>query len=303
MLSICIPVYNFNITTLVNELYIQSVNLYVPIEIIIIDDASDEIFKQQNSILKSNKNLTYIELEKNLGRSKIRNHFLSYARYEYLLFMDCDSMITNRDYLQNYINACTGDAIICGGRKYETNRPDDDHYLRWLYGIKRESAPASVRSQKPNQSFMTNNFLISKSLLSSISFDETLYGYGHEDTVYGYQLKIHYIPIKHIENPLIHIGLEDKDEYIAKTVEGLSNLFRLYLRFKKNPAFVNDVKLLRFYRFLRRLQIIRILSWLFFIFKKSMLMNIRSSRPSLIIFDLYKLGYFCNISINARKNK
>ena len=303
MLSICIPVYNFNIISLVNELYIQSVNLYVPFEIIIIDDASKEEFKQQNSSLKSNNYLTYVELDKNLGRSKIRNLFLKYARYEYLLFMDCDSMTTNRDYLKNYIDACTGDSIICGGRKYETNRPDDNHYLRWLYGIKRESAPASVRSEKPNQSFMTNNFLISKSLLSSISFDETLYGYGHEDTVYGYQLKAHYIPIKHIENTLIHLGLEDKDEYIAKTDEGLRNLFRLYTRFKKNPAFVNDIKLLRYYRFLRKLQIIRILSWYFFFLKRYLLINIRSPMPSLFIFDLYKLGYFCKISIHDRKNK
>ena len=90
MISICIPVYNFNITSLVNELSNQVNSLNIPCEIIVIDDCSEN-FKRINKI-ECEKH-TYIELSENIGRARIRNLFLKYAKYEYLLFLDCDSLV------------------------------------------------------------------------------------------------------------------------------------------------------------------------------------------------------------------
>src|SRR4030042_667421 len=100
MISICIPVYNFDVTSLVSELSEQVKSLPKPYEVIIIDDCSDNKFKAINrNVCKS---FIYIELEENIGRSKIRNLFLRYAKYGYLLFIDCDSIIESSDFLLKY---------------------------------------------------------------------------------------------------------------------------------------------------------------------------------------------------------
>jgi len=41
----------------------------------------------------------YIQLDNNIGRAKIRNLFLKYAKYDYLLFLDCDTFIISDDFV------------------------------------------------------------------------------------------------------------------------------------------------------------------------------------------------------------
>ena len=45
MLSICIPVYNFDVTELVKALNSQAEELHVSYEILVIDDASQNLYK------------------------------------------------------------------------------------------------------------------------------------------------------------------------------------------------------------------------------------------------------------------
>ena len=96
MLSVCIPVYNFDVTELITDIRNQINTDDLDAEIIFIDDASQEEMRQRNEIVKS---LTdhYILLEKNIGRSKIRNLFLKYSKSDYLLFLDCDGKLLPKD--------------------------------------------------------------------------------------------------------------------------------------------------------------------------------------------------------------
>ena len=89
-LSVCIPVYNQDVTGLVYSLLeqIKSSALGQLVNIIIIDDHSEESFYSLNRVLS--KEVTYKYLDKNIGRSKIRNKFLKYSESDYLLFIDCD---------------------------------------------------------------------------------------------------------------------------------------------------------------------------------------------------------------------
>ncbi|MDY0161505.1 MAG: glycosyltransferase, partial [Bacteroidales bacterium] len=74
MLSICIPVYNKKVKRLHSEL-IEAAKLFtLSYEIIIIDDASKDKYRIENSQLQSN-NTKYIQLDKNIGRAAIRNLF------------------------------------------------------------------------------------------------------------------------------------------------------------------------------------------------------------------------------------
>jgi len=244
MISICIPVYNFNITSLINELTTQVNSLNIECEIIVIDDCSEN-FKRINKI-ECEKH-TYIELSENIGRARIRNLFLKYAKYEYLLFLDCDSLIKTTSFLSNYVEIIKDKPrVVCGGRIYETSRPNREKRLRWKYGILRESQSCSVRREFPDKSFMTNNFLISKKVFEENRFDERIVKYGHEDTLFGFSLKKRNIRIIHIDNPVINGDIELNSEYLNKTREGVINLVNILYFSKYDKDIIGDIAILRF---------------------------------------------------------
>ncbi len=293
MLSILIPIYNFDIRKFVNELHTQAVNEKVDFEIILADDASGIKFRELNKETEELRFVKYIQLNKNIGRSAIRNYLAEQAQFNYLLFADCDSEISDKNYIQNYIQDCKENVVICGGRTYKKNKPFCNlEYFRWYYGTKREVKNASDRNQFPNRSFMTNNYVISKSIHNSVKFDEKISQYGHEDTLFGIELNRKEISIKHIDNPLIHIGLEENKYFISKTKKGIDNLNYLINNYEY-PELYEDIKLLSVYKKTQHISFIVKLHFL--IFKKITEINLCGSVPSLKLFDLYKLGYLHSI--------
>ena len=78
MLSICIPIYNSDVTELVASLLGQMDKVEGETELLVIDDGSD-IYKWNPGEL-TNKNFKYIYLDKNIGRASIRNYFLSKSK-------------------------------------------------------------------------------------------------------------------------------------------------------------------------------------------------------------------------------
>jgi hypothetical protein len=77
------------------------------------------------------------------------------------------------------------------------------------------------RAKHPWASFTGFNFIIDKSIFMKIRFNEDLKQYGHEDTLLGYQLRIAGVEIIHIDNALIHDGVESNEVFIAKTKLGV----------------------------------------------------------------------------------
>ena len=77
MISVCIPIFNCDVNSLVNELSLQFKSFNIPGEIILIDDCSDENYKKLNRF--KGDNISYYELKENIGRSKIINLFLKYT--------------------------------------------------------------------------------------------------------------------------------------------------------------------------------------------------------------------------------
>lgn len=297
MLSILIPVYNFNITKLVEDLYFQAEKAEIDFEIIVVDDASENEYKVINKNLSNFQKVKYLEESENLGRSKIRNRLADLASFPYMLFVDCDSKVNSNSYIQNYIEYCKGELVVCGGRIYESREPSDyKYYLRWLHGVKREQFSAKERNSEPNKSFMTNNFLISKKIFNQIRFDETITDYGHEDTLFGYELKKKSIIIKHIDNPLIHIGLETNDEFLKKTKEGIMNLRKIMKNNGNKKVLIRDITLLHYFRLFQKIGIAKILRILFKKSENKLYKYLVNNRPILFVFDLYKIGYLCSIN-------
>lgn len=298
MLSILIPVYNFNITDLVKDLHRQSTESAIQFEIICFDDASDELYRISNRNISRLENVIYRELPENLGRSKIRNSLAEASRFDNLLFLDCDSALSSPNFIKKYIIHIENYHVVYGGRIYESNPPlSAEKKFRWFYGRKRESFTVDQRFKEPYKSFMTNNFLIKKKAFLSIRLNENIVGYGHEDTMFGLRLKENNVLIKHINNPVVHIGLEDFNEFIDKTIQGLKNL----LFISRYAELEDTVRLYRYLKYVRYYRIENIIMYVEKRLEKRILRNLQSSRPIMLLFDLYKLGHLIRLDVNKLK--
>lgn len=288
MLSICIPVYEYDVASLVSDLRQQIDDLEEMVEIVLIDDASSEDFRKINSAIEGVK---YVQLEENVGRAVIRNTFLDHVQFDYLIFLDTDSIIIEKDFLITYLEAIRdGEKVICGGRLYPDTIGDNNRMLRWKYGKERESKPASERSKHPHQSFMTNNFLIHKKVLKEVRFNEELKGYGHEDTLFGFELKKRKISIHHIDNPILNGDIETNEEFLKKTEEGIHSLIKVLKLVNFDQQFIQSVQLLDFY-YSKKWMMPLIKLW-FFIRKKGLRKSLIAGEATVRAFNFYKLGFF-----------
>lgn len=297
MLSICIPIYNQNVTRLVNDLHSQAESLDISYEILLIDDCSQlDRIRIANRELGKLSNVRYEELPENIGRSAIRNLLAKKALNNFLIVMDCDASVCRNDYVKNYLDISSPGIVCYGGRKYPTSIADPKKKLRWLYGIKRESHPAILRKEHPNQSFITFNFLIDKSIFEQVKFDERIRDYGHEDTLFGLELFKKGIIVKHVDNELLTDDIEDSETFLEKTKDGINNLFRILTHISDKEQFLDSTKLLRVYRNIQNLRLGSFISFVYRRCEKVIRRNLLSDTPSLLLFDFYKLGYLCQIS-------
>lgn len=289
MISICIPVYNFDVSALVVALESQIQYIEHPIQIVLIDDASKEQYRKINDAVCSKHH--YIKLDQNIGRSAIRNLFIKHAQHEHLLFLDCDSLIAQPNFIATYVAAIQKDDqnVICGGRVYPTTAPSKEYLLRWKYGRCKESKSAAQRAIHANRSFMTNNFVVRKSVLEAIGFDERLRNYGHEDTLFGFELKENNIQVIHINNPVLNGHLETNQEYLTNTEKAIENLVHILHFTNHDDQIIQDVTLLRVHNKLRGLGFLINLG--FALTNSTIKKRLLRGKVNLRAFDFYKLGY------------
>jgi hypothetical protein len=122
---------------------------------------------------------------------------------------------------------------------------------------------------------------------------DILKNYGYEDIVFILGLKKEQIAIGHIENPSYHLNLEKSAIFLEKFHSSLQNL-KLVL--DKNIINPDDTALTKIYFKLKRFHLVKALAFGFKIVNNSFTKNLLSKNPSLFIFDLYRLGYFCQIN-------
>ncbi len=291
MLSILIPIYNFNIVLLVQDLHQQCEASGIAYEIIGFDDGSTTRFKKKNQNISQLKNVIYKELFENLGRAKIRNVLAKSAKYPYLLFMDCDSKVTNNQYIKNYLQHLDPITLLYGGRVYAPTPPTNpSQNLHYYFGKNREEITKEERKFKPYYSFMTNNFLIPKAIFSSIQFEESIKGYGHEDTLFGITLQQRKIPILHLNNPLEHIGLEEQVIFLKKQQTAINNLYQLH---QKEPLL--STKLLTTFVTCKKWKIARLVLVVLQLLQPIILSQLKVKKPNLFFLDLFKLHHLLSI--------
>lgn len=253
MLSILIPVYCFDVRPLVKDLWAQAHELDVPWEIRLLDDASSEHWQLKNRELGQLDGVSYEEEPVNIGRAQMRNALTEAARYDYLLFMDCDSGVPDGAFLKRYRQALQTDTVLCGGRTYTAVPGSTEVQLHWWYGSQREVKTAQQRQERPYEGFMTNNFVVPRAIAQRFPFEAQLQHYGHEDTLFGLELQRHQVPIRHLDNPLLHIGLDDTSNWLKKQQQAIQNLFWLSLQ---HPDL--QTRALRLWNWLHRFGLLRL---------------------------------------------
>lgn len=273
-------------SALVGALHSQCVISSIEFQIQLIDDAST-VEDTNYTLTQQFTHTSYTKLPANIGRAAIRNVLAQQANYANLLFIDCDSMPSNaNDYIKNYIPFFNSSQVVYGGRAYTPLCANTNYYLHWLYGTHREVKHAAIRNQAPYKSFLSNNFLVKKSIITAHPFNANITQYGHEDTLWAMQLSSVGVGITHIDNPLLHIGLDDNAAFIAKTQLAISNLKALNAQYPKE---FSNVKLVRYASIITRLQLRSIVVFVIKLIVPKLLTNLGATNASLKVLDVLKL--------------
>ena len=283
-LSILIPTFNDPCSTLVRNLHQQAEALGMTYEILVADDGStQEKVLEENRSINALPHCQLIERGVNAGRASIRNFLAQQARYAWLLFIDSDMVVCRNDYLRKYVS-CEETPIVDGGVVIGACKPGN---LRSLYEKAAESQHTPEERQlSPYRDFHTANFMIKRTLMLQQPFDERFKSYGYEDVLFGKAMEKASVPILHIDNPMSFEIFEDNEHFVSKTEEGLRTLYE----------FRNELQ--GYSRLLDRIQTlphtpIRCWHQLFGAIERR---HLTSRRPSLWVFNLYKIGYFLNIA-------
>lgn len=290
MLSILIPTYNQDVTALVGALHRQVEQLTVPCEIIVMEDGSTQ-YLDVNFRVSELRYCMYIVNTQNSGRSAVRNQLARRASYDFLLFIDCDATVISDQYLEKYLPYCTDNYVVIGGTAYDSTLVDPRYSLRLLYGRHREANSQYLKEASHNN-FATFQFLISKALFLQILFDESIRGYGHEDTLFGHELRSKGYSFIRIDNPLLHNGIDDNFVFLSKTEESVKNLLLLH-ESGRYPFLVGESRLLQTFVLLQKLRLTGLMRIKLRITRAMILRQLQSKHPSLLVYDLYKLLLLC----------
>ena len=286
-LSILIPVYNSVCLTLVDDIRQQALSAGIKFEIIVADDGSNnEETVSSNQAIDAWENCRYIFRSQNVGRAAIRNFLAEEARYAWLLFMDSHMAVISPQFLLQHLSS-EGD-VIYGGYAV---REGELSSLRFQYEKACGSHHcADERRKRPYQHFHTCNFLVRRDVMLANPFDERFRHYGYEDILFGKRLKLGGISITHTDNQLGFNTFESNEQFLRKTEESLETLyqFRNELHgYSQMLTFAEGIHLppIRWaiqvwHRLFRRLE----------------RHNLCSNHPSLMLFRLYKIGYFFTLN-------
>lgn len=301
-LSILLPSYNNVCVSLVQALQRQADALWGKLdkpfryEIIVADDCStDAACIDANRVIGDMLHCRYLRMEQNVGRAQIRNVLISESRGDYVLLIDSDLFLCDDNYLYKYATS-TADVVYGGTRiggeglamvDNEANTENLKGNLRYIYEKKAEPSHRAVfRQLRPNQEISVCNLYARRDIMEAHPFDSRFKAYGYEDVLFGKRLAESGIEVTHIDNPVLINEFEPNSVFVKKTEEAILTLCRFeqdlegYSNLKTKVTTLGRYIPLSLFRLWHR------------IMKNKEKRNLTGSKPSLLLFKLYKLGFF-----------
>jgi len=290
MISILIPCFDYNAYPLVSILEKQALMLKIDFEIICIDDGSFSSKNDLNQKINLLTNSKFIELKKNIGRINNRLLLAEKSQYEWLIFIDVDTLPNEDNFLKNYIDQLNKGTLIIGGCTYK--KPDNENFsLRYKFGKFREEISSDIRNKNPYKYISSCNFMCKRDVLIDILASINTISYGN-DYVFGSLIKKKEIDIKHIDNPVLIDNIDENQIFIKKTHHALDNLISSY---NKKIIKKHSISILKAYIILDTLLMKNIFVKITDLFKNLLNRNLHCKDPNLFLFDLYRLNYLCKI--------
>ncbi len=301
-LSILLPSYNNVCVSLVQVLQRQADALRGKLdkpfryEIIVADDCStDAACIDANRVIGDMLHCRYLRMEQNVGRAQIRNVLISESRGDYVLLIDSDLFLCDDNYLYKYATS-TADVVYGGTRiggegfamvDNEANTENLKGNLRYIYEKKAEPSHRAVfRQLRPNQEISVCNLYARRDIMKAHPFDSRFKAYGYEDVLFGKRLAESGIEVTHIDNPVLINEFEPNSVFVKKTEEAILTLCRFeqdlegYSNLKTKVTTLGRYIPLSLFRLWHR------------IMKNKEKRNLTGPKPSLLLFKLYKLGFF-----------
>lgn len=301
-LSILLPSYNNVCVSLVQVLQRQADALRGKLdkpfryEIIVADDCStDAACIDANRVIGDMLHCRYLRMEQNVGRAQIRNVLISESCGDYVLLIDSDLFLCDDNYLYKYATS-TADVVYGGTRiggeglamvDDEANTENLKGNLRYIYEKKAEPSHRAVfRQLRPNQEISVCNLYARRDIMEAHPFDSRFKAYGYEDVLFGKRLAESGIEVTHIDNPVLINEFEPNSVFVKKTEEAILTLCRFeqdlegYSNLKTKVTTLGRYIPLSLFRLWHR------------IMKNKEKRNLTGSKPSLLLFKLYKLGFF-----------
>ena len=301
-LSILLPSYNNVCVSLVQVLQRQADALRGKLdkpfryEIIVADDCStDAACIDANRVIGDMLHCRYLRMEQNVGRAQIRNVLISESRGDYVLLIDSDLFLCDDNYLYKYATS-TADVVYGGTRiggeglvmvDNEANTENLKGNLRYIYEKKAEPSHRAVfRQLRPNQEISVCNLYARRDIMKAHPFDSRFKAYGYEDVLFGKRLAESGIEVTPIDNPVLINEFEPNSVFVKKTEEAILTLCRFeqdlegYSNLKTKVTTLGRYIPLSLFRLWHR------------IMKNKEKRNLTGSKPSLLLFKLYKLGFF-----------
>ena len=301
-LSILLPSYNNVCVSLVQALQRQADALWGKLdkpfryEIIVADDGStDAACIDANRVIGDMLHCRYLRMEQNVGRAQIRNVLISESSGDYVLLIDSDLFLCDVNYLYKYATSTA--YVVYGGTRIggegfamvdnEANTENLKGNLRYIYEKKAEPSHRAVfRQLRPNQEISVCNLYARRDIMEAHPFDSRFKAYGYEDVLFGKRLAESGIEVTHIDNPVLINEFEPNSVFVKKTEEAILTLCRFeqdlegYSNLKTKVTTLGRYIPLSLFRLWHR------------IMKNKEKRNLTGPKPSLLLFKLYKLGFF-----------
>ena len=295
VLSILIPTYEFDCSALVRGLVEQGRALReaesdFSFEVLVADDGSSSAPRAALAAALPAADVRLLLPPHNVGRAAIRNLLVSEARGDSLLFVDDDAALCTDDFLATYWQYRDAADVLCGSlrspKKGSLDESGRELRLRYERRAFSRLTPA-VRNRRPYDAFTAFNALFARRVFDKVGFDERCRRYGHEDTLLGLELERNGFSVKHIENPLIHTGIDTNAEFLQKTETALQTLAEV------GEPLQSRVATSRTYRRLRLLApLFRLTHKLL---RAPLRRNLLGTHPTLTNFQLYKFLFFSEL--------
>ncbi len=233
-ISVLMPFLRDDPTALLGLLDREAAPLAGAVEIVVLDDGTIDpalTDRLRSQIAALALPIRLITLFANEGRSKGRNRLAQTARGDFLLFLDSDMRPDDDRFLQTWAALARDErpAVVFGGFSLRQAPTESRFAVHRAMATRSECLDAATRSLAPEKYVYTSNLLVRRDVFDQEAFDPAFTGWGWEDVEWAMRVSRRH-PIRHIDNPATHMGLDTVQILAGKYEQSAANFARVVER-------------------------------------------------------------------------